>query len=137
MIGECKNLVRTYWAAGTSSAVEKTVCAAGDTMKWADAAPSSTDLRFANGAKQASSDNAVTTLDLGQLFECGAVDASVAPRISALSQVLPECRVAVLSFVNETRRVLAILGSADVDTAVHSELRALVERPDGLSSLHL
>jgi len=105
-------------------------------MKWGNPAANNADSSLGGIAKPAPLD-VVTKLDLGQLFESGAIDASIEPRISALNQVLPECRVAVLSFIKATRRVLAILGSSGVDGAVLTELHALVERPDGLSSLRL
>src|SRR5438552_2942989 len=82
----------------------------GRDMNWGNTAPSNPDLAFSNGSKPASPD-VVTRLDLAQLFEAGAVDASIEPRMRSLNQILPECRVAVLSFVHVTRRVLAILGS--------------------------
>lgn len=107
-------------------------------MSWGSAAAlNNLDAPFKATATQSSSGDVIAKLDLAQLFESGAVEASIAPRIHALNQILPECRVAVVSYVNATRRVLAILSSPDVDAAVLAELRALVERPDGLSSLRL
>ena len=106
-------------------------------MKWGNSALSSPDLQFDGTTRSATSDEVVTRIDLGNLFEAGAVEASFEPRIRSLNQILPECHVAVLSYVNATRRVLAILGSSDVDAVVLTELRTLVERPDGLSSLRL
>ena len=106
-------------------------------MKWGTAPLNAQGIAFSRSTKQASSDDVAAKLDLGHLFQVGAVDLNIEPRILLLNQILPECRVAVLSYVNATRRVLAILGSPDVDAAVLTELRTLVERPDGLSSLRL
>ena len=105
-------------------------------MKWGDTTAHNPAIPFRGTAKPESSD-VVAALDLTNLFEAGAIDASIEQRMRSLNEILPECRVAVLSYVNATRRVLAILGSPDVDAAVLAELRTLVERPDGLSSLRM
>jgi len=63
--------------------------------------------------------------DLRAFFEPGTTIARIAPRLEELQCTLPECRIALVSFLNAPRRILGTIASRGVSESAIAELEAL------------